>query len=245
MPTTAGQRTDRSLRGDRSELRLLGGFGWRRGAEDVDLPPAGQRLVALAALRGPISRETASSVLWPTVERSRAAGNLRSAMWRVGVRAAGLLTTEQDHIALSPTTSVDARDVVAAARDLARLGPGDGLDWAAQDRLVRAEELLPGWYDDWVLLERERFARLRARSLEALAVALTDRGRFGEAIDVGLMAVRCEPLVESAHRAVLATHLAAGNVAEARRHLAWAARMMSEELGLGPTDAILPDGWRH
>ena len=100
----------------------------------------------------------------------------------------GCLTTEQDHIALSAATSVDVRDVLAAARDLARCGPGDGRDSRVQDRLVRAEELLPGWYDDWVLLERERFARLRARSLEALAVALTDRGRFGEAIDVGLMA---------------------------------------------------------
>src|SRR5262249_3418614 len=72
-------------------------------------------------------------------------------------------------------------------------------------------ELLPDWYDDWVLLERERLRELRLHALEALALRLAALGRFAEAVEAGLAAVRSEPLRESAHRVLIRLHLAEGN----------------------------------
>jgi DNA-binding SARP family transcriptional activator len=66
--------------------------------------------------------------------------------------------------------------------------------------------LFPGWYDDWVLLERERLRRLRLHALEVLADKLVREGRYGEAVQATYAAVRTEPLRESAHRAVVRVH---------------------------------------
>ena len=48
------------------------------------------------------------------------------------------------------------------------------------DELV-AGDLLPGWYDEWVVAEREHFRQLRLHALEELCEELTDEGGFGEA----------------------------------------------------------------
>jgi DNA-binding SARP family transcriptional activator len=96
-------------------------------------------------------------------------------------------------------------------------------------------ELLPGWYDDWVLLERERLRQLRMHALEVLAERLLAAGRHGEAIEAAYAAVRGEPLRESAHRVLVRAHLAEGNVAEAVRAHGSFCRMLDEELGVAPT----------
>jgi hypothetical protein len=64
-------------------------------------------------------------------------------------------------------------------------------------------DLLPGWYDDWVLSEAEDWRQLRLHALEALADRLTATGRWGEAADAAGAAVRAEPLRESANAALI------------------------------------------
>jgi hypothetical protein len=71
-------------------------------------------------------------------------------------------------------------------------------------------ELLPGWYEDWVLVERKRLRQLRMHALEALAEKLTEAGRYGVAMPAAYAAVRADPVRESAHRAVVRVHLAEG-----------------------------------
>ena len=63
-------------------------------------------------------------------------------------------------------------------------------------------ELLPDWYDDWVLLEAENWRQLRLHALEVLAGLLTAAGRYGDAAAAALAAVRADPLRESAHAAL-------------------------------------------
>src|SRR4029450_13229953 len=78
-------------------------------------------------------------------------------------------------------------------------------------------ELLPGWYEDWVLFERERLRQLQMHALEAIAGRLTAERGFAGGIGGGRAAVRLEPLRESATRALIAAHLAENNVVEAVR----------------------------
>ena len=96
-------------------------------------------------------------------------------------------------------------------------------------------ELLPGWYDEWVLLERERHRQIRLHALEQLCERLTAEGRYGAAVLAGLAAVAIEPLRESAERTLMRTYLAEGNPGEAiRRHERYR-RLVSRELGVGPS----------
>jgi DNA-binding SARP family transcriptional activator len=92
-------------------------------------------------------------------------------------------------------------------------------------------DLLAGWYEDWVLIERERFRQLRLHALEAICERLVALGRFGEAVEAGLAAVAGEPLRESAHRALIQAYLAEGNPWEGVRQFRSYAQLLREELG--------------
>jgi SARP family transcriptional regulator, regulator of embCAB operon len=96
-------------------------------------------------------------------------------------------------------------------------------------------DLLPDWYDDWVLLEAEDWRQLRVHALEALAARLTASGRWGEAARAASAAVRVEPLRESAHAALIQVHLAEGNQSEAVRQFAHYRALLHAELRLEPT----------
>ena len=78
-----------------------------------------------------------------------------------------------------------------------------------------ADDLLVGWYDDWVDLERERFRQLRLHVLDQIGELLLRAQMYCETVQVGLVAVASEPLRESAQRLLVRAHLCEGNLAEA------------------------------
>ena len=101
-----------------------------------------------------------------------------------------------------------------------------------------AGDLLPGWDDDWVLAERERYRQLRLHTLEDLCARRRDEARFSDALRLGLVAVQSEPLRETAHRQVIEVHLAEGNACEALRQYDAFRRLLQAELGLPPSPAM-------
>jgi DNA-binding SARP family transcriptional activator len=100
-------------------------------------------------------------------------------------------------------------------------------------------ELLPGWYDDWVITEREHLRQLRLHALEALARELAARGRHAVAIEVALSAIALDPLRESGHRTLISLYLAEDNLSEAARHLRIFAGLLREELGVAPSPRMM------
>jgi DNA-binding SARP family transcriptional activator len=143
-----------------------------------------------------------------------------------------VLATPQ-YVQLADAISVDFREATAAARHLLAGCAEPGL--ALSPQLAEPKDLLTGWYDDWVLLERERFRQLRLHALETLCDLLTAAGRFGEAIQAGLTAVDGEPLRESAQRSLIRAHLAEGNGSEAVRRYRSFVKLLHDELGLKPS----------
>jgi SARP family transcriptional regulator, regulator of embCAB operon len=99
-------------------------------------------------------------------------------------------------------------------------------------------ELLPGWYEDWVLLAAEDWRQLRLHALEAAAGVLTAAGRFGEAVAAARAAVAADPLRESPRAALMAVHLAEGNQSEAVREFARYREQLGAVLGLEPTGRL-------
>jgi DNA-binding SARP family transcriptional activator len=96
-------------------------------------------------------------------------------------------------------------------------------------------ELLPGWYDEWVIFERERIRQRMMHALEVLSRLLRIHGRYGEAIDAAMDAVAVEPLRESAHRALAEAHFAEGNYGEARGAFLRYREITRRELGIEPS----------
>ncbi len=101
------------------------------------------------------------------------------------------------------------------------------------------EDLLPGWDEEWLIVERERMRQLRIHALEALSIRLREQSRFGEAIDAALSAVAAEPLRESAQIALIEAYLAEGNVSEAARQKDAYRVLLDVELGLEPSGKVM------
>ena len=225
-----------------TRVTLLDGFAVHVGEGPGDridggLPHGVQRLVAHLALVGPTARTAVAGQLWPEVSEEHAGGSLRSAIWRLHKAAPHLMVEVSSRtLSLAPCVRVDVRELADWARRVTDVHlPLDGVP--VPDAGIRGD-LLPGWYEDWVLLERERLRQLRMHTLEVLAGRLAAAGRHGEALQAAYAAVRAEPLRESAHRTVVRVHLAEGNVAEAVRAHDLFEALLGEELGVGPTEQM-------
>ena len=224
-----------------ARVALLDGFALRldgdaRPVAVDDLPRGVQRLVACLSLCGRPARTAIAGQLWPEVPEDKAHRSLRSALWRLHKVAPGLVEVPGGALCLARGVQVDVRELTAWAQRM--LDPHSAVDDAATPDVGLRGELLPGWYDDWVLLERERVRQLRMHALEALAEKLAAAGRYGEAVQAAYSAVVSEPLRESAHRAVVRVHLVEGNVAEAVRAYDSFRAMLAEELGVAPSSQM-------
>jgi DNA-binding SARP family transcriptional activator len=236
-PCAAATGTD-SASGD-VVLCLLSGFELRSGDEVVEVPHGSQRLVAFLAFQSrPVQRTYVSGSLWPEANEQRAAGCLRSAMWRVpSLHGRAIVAGTATHLGLRPEVRVDYHETLAWATALVNGQPRDDLAlWHGHSGV--SQELLPDWYDEWVLLERERFRQLRLHALEAVCERLVEQGRYAQALMAGLAAVAVEPLRESAHRLVVRAHIGEGNLYEAYRQYRSCAALLESELGLKPSPAM-------
>jgi DNA-binding SARP family transcriptional activator len=225
-----------------ARVTLLDGFTLRLGGRvpqaDVDDVPRGiQRLIAHLSLAGKPARTSVAGSLWPDVTEQHAQGSLRSTLWRLHQIAPGLVACSGGSLALARGVDVDVRELDSWAHRIADSGV-DIADVRVPEVAVRGE-LLPGWYDDWVLLERERLRQLRMHSLEVVASRFCSAGRHGEALQAAYAVVRMEPLRESAHRILLRIHLAEGNVVEAVRSYERFQSLLARELGVGPSSQMV------
>jgi DNA-binding SARP family transcriptional activator len=109
---------------------------------------------------------------------------------------------------------------------------------------ILSSEMLPDWYDDWVVSEGEDWRQLRMDALEAQSNFLTEAGRFHEAATAARAAVKSDPLRESAQAALMRAHLAGGNQSEALRVFDHYHELLQSVLGLEPTALLqsLADG---
>jgi DNA-binding SARP family transcriptional activator len=219
-----------------TQLRVLTRFELQCDGQVVDVPFVAQRVLAFLAVLGPWERRgTVANALWPDVTEARAAANLRTVVWKLGQLPRTLVHVTRSHIELAADVETDVSALVAQARRLIKhkeLCEGD------TDARPLACDLLVSWDEEWLTYERERLRKLRLHALEALARRLSTAGRHGEAIEAALVAVSSEPLRESSQQALIAAHLAEGNVSEAVNQYESYRCMLWAELGVEPTETL-------
>jgi DNA-binding SARP family transcriptional activator len=223
---------------DAPEVGVLGGLSLRCAGRTVDVPAGARRLLAYLALHpAGVDRRAAAGVLWPSVGEARAAGNLRSALWRLQQVGRPLLVARQTTLTLADDVGVDlARAEAWAGRVLG--GRATPADLAVAPGTVADLDLLPGWYDDWVLAVREPLRLRLLRALDALSRLLRQAGRPAEAVEAGLVAVLAEPLRESGQRALIEAHQAAGDWGSARRQFDEFRVLLRREIGVEPSPEL-------
>lgn len=231
----------------RVDLSVLGGFQASFAGERIRLPLGAQRLLALLAIRdGGVSRGAGAEELWPGSRRGRAAANLRAAISpcrRIG--RAEVIEEFDGQMQLAESVEADIRGLVRKAHAIVDDTPLPDLV-PSEDQLIQglSQELLPGWHDDWLVVERERWDNVRLHALETLAQRLMRAGKYLTAHEAALAATAIDPLRESAHRIAMEIYISEGNAGCALKHYQRYRWLLQRELGVNPSQKMsqLVDG---
>jgi DNA-binding SARP family transcriptional activator len=223
------------------EVRVLGTFRfWAQGSAFPPVSGGSQRLLALLSLQDrALMRASVAGTLWPESSSDHAYSSLRSALGRLSRMTRDAVIVTPLDLCLAGEVTVDIRQSRALAHRLLDPGavPSDA-DLGPDAVTALSVDVLPDWYDDWVLMEAEEWRQLRLHALEALAERLLAAGRFGEATGAALAAIRAEPLRESARGVLIRVHLAEGNQSEALGEFGRYRTLLRAELGLDPTPQL-------
>lgn len=222
-----------------TRLCLLGGFNLVVQDASVELPIHAQRVLAYLSIVRPTTRghlrASLADRLWGSVPGERAYASLRTALWRIRRADPQLVRASRETVRLDESVDIDVRRCVAQAGRLLTDDEEEDLEPRDTDLSALRADLLPGWDEDWLLLERERIRQVQIHALEALAHRLRRRGRHLEAIEAAFAAIAEEPLRESAHAALIDIFLAERNVAQARSQLDRYAALLWSELAIRPS----------
>ena len=213
-------------------LQLLGWWRLTRAGHALQLGGREQRLTALLALRGRRPRVLVAATLWPDTREDRARASLRTAIKRTEEHAPGLLEADRTTVGLSRRVRVDVHDLVRAL-DAAPVR--QSRDPSGLLSLLECEELLPGWYDDWVLYEREKLEQRKVRALENLATTAYESGDLVTALDAAREASRREPLLDAMRSIAIRARLGLGDVSGAVHEYRVYRHFLALELGIEPS----------
>ena len=95
-------------------------------------------------------------------------------------------------------------------------------------------DLLEDVYEDWVIPERERLARLFREALLRLIDQKEAAGQYAEAITCAEQYQAAEPLLESAYARLMQLHYAAGDRGRVQQQYQQLTAVLQDELGAGP-----------
>jgi predicted ATPase/DNA-binding SARP family transcriptional activator len=196
------------------EVRLLGNFDIRRGKKTVSIPsrPA-QSLFAFLILNPgkAFRREKLAGQLWPESTEESARDYLRHALWRIrkALPASSGSYLQSDDLTISFHGSSDYWLDAAALRDAKETGP---IDQLAQALAGYAGELLPGFYDEWVVLEREHLQAVYERKVGCLLDLLDKAGRWQDVLVWAEKWIALGQKPESAYRQLMSAHAALGDL---------------------------------
>ncbi len=231
-------------------IQLLGGFHLR--SEGTTIPtldhPRLQALLAYLVLHRdrPHARQHLAFLLWPDSTESQARTNLRTLLHRL--RQAFPDANQWLHV---DAQTVQWRPSAACTLDVAdfahALAHADQAEQAGDAVTLRAAltqavdlyrgDLLPGWYDDWVLLERERLRQAVLVTLERLTLLLEQDRAYATAIEYAQRLLRHDPLHEAAYQHLMRLHALSGDRASALRVYQTCATVLERELGVEPSPA--------
>lgn len=212
------------------EIRLLGRYDVRLDGSPIRIRsrPARTLLAYLVLTLGTHHpRERLAGLLWPDSTEANARKNLRQALWRLR-KAIGEDYLVADAESAAFNSSADFWLDVAALES-----PGEQ-DLEAAVATYEGE-LLPAFYEDWVLLERDRLAAVYERRMERLVTDLLRQERWAEARERAERWIAQGQIPEAAYRALMVAHAASGELPKVEAAYQRCTEALQQELGVEPS----------
>ena len=195
----------------------------------------GQALLTyLAVTRQPHSRSALTGLLWAEMTEEAARANLRVVLSQLRRAVGDVLTVTRRTVEfdsqgaawLDVAVLEDAANSGANLHAAAALYRGDFLDD------FHVPEVLA--FEEWLLVERERYRQLGLNVLERLADEALRQGRFGQGIEAARRLLSLEPWSEDGHQQLMRLLAASGQRSAALAQFEACRRLLAEELGVAP-----------
>ena len=212
------------------------------------LPPSTQSLFAYLILfhESSHSRESLTNLFWEDVPYKKARRCLSTTLWRLKKElpqgAACLAVSESGNVQFDYSDSqwID----ILSFEEKANLGlhaPVEAMDVGLLEEAISLYrgDLLDGYYDEWVLRERERFHLLYLRTLSRLMRYYGGRNELAKGIDYGQQLLAVDPLREQIHRELMLLYMKKGDRSLAIQQYESCRRVLADELGIVPMPETL------
>ena len=153
------------------QIRLLGQFDVHLDKKRITIPTRlGQSLLAYLALTAgtPHRREKLAGTFWPDTTDENARRNLRQELWRIRKAISTQQNGEMNYLLADEFTIAFNRNSEYWL-DVAQVERTDpDLESLSRNLSFYQGELLPGFYEDWIVLERERIQSIFDTKMEKL-----------------------------------------------------------------------------
>jgi len=218
------------------EVRLLGTFEVKHKKKLISIAsrPAQSLFAYLILSAGtPHRREKLAGLLWPDSLEETARGNLRHALWQVRKslpeKPTAYLLTDDLSIAFNAST-----EYWLDAGELENLSESASADELTAVLSAYQGELLPGFYDEWVALEREHLYSIFEHHMARLLSLLQDGKRWLDILDWGERWIKLGQKPEPAYRALMNAHAAKGDMSKVAATYERCVKSL-HELGMEPS----------
>ena len=222
------------------KIYLLGQFKLQVNDLPIELPsrPA-QSLLAYLVLNAGVThrREKLAGLLWPDANETNARGYLRQALWRIRKSLESGALSWQDHLQINDisVTFDDHSDYWLDADLLLQPAETQPVEQIIQTVRLYRGELLPGFYDEWIVLERDRLQAAYHQKMNLLLDGLIQTGQWEMALEWSEQWIRLGHAPEPAFRALMRAHAALGDQASVSATYQRCVDALDRELDLDPS----------
>jgi predicted ATPase/DNA-binding SARP family transcriptional activator len=235
------------------EVKFLGQFVVLQDGKPIQIPTRNaQSLFAYLVLNAgkAYRRENLAGLLWPDSSEDNARSNLRHELWRL--RKA--LEAERETCFFVDDLSITFNSSCNYSLDVKKLEEAP-LASNLADELIGplsgyAGDLLPGFYDEWVHLERDRvYAVFEARITRLLELLQTE-GRWPDVLEWGMRWISLGRWPEPAYRALMTAYANSGDLSKAAATYERLSQGLQKDLGVKPSEQThklytrIKTGWK-
>ncbi|MDQ2690526.1 MAG: hypothetical protein M3Y68_00680, partial [Chloroflexota bacterium] len=220
------------------QIRLLGQFDTRIDGKRVAIPTrAAQSLLAYLVLTAgtPHRREKLAGIFWPETSDENARKNLRQELWRIRKAISAQGSSEKDYFLADELTLTfnPAGDYWLDVAQIER--SGTDLQSLTTNLALYQGELLPGFYEEWIGIERERVQSIFEARMAQLIDQLITSERWVAVEEWAERWLALSGAREPAYRALMLASGARGDMAKVASLYQRCTDELLEQLGVEPS----------
>jgi DNA-binding SARP family transcriptional activator len=222
------------------KIHLLGQFKLQANNLAIELPSrSAQSTLAYLVLNAGVTqrREKLAGLLWPEATETNARSYLRQALWRIRKSLESGSLTWEDYLQISDisVTFDDQSDYWLDVDILLQPTEAGTVEEIIEIISLYRGELLPGFYDEWIVLERDRLQAAYHQKMNLLLERLIQTGRWDDALKWSEQWIRLGYSPEPAYRALMSAYAGLGDQGMISATYQRCVESLNRELGLEPS----------